>query len=66
MLAWILAHSADLLTIYGGLVAVCTAIVKFTPSTKDDTIVAKVIAILDYFSTAFKASDAEKLLTKKK
>lgn len=64
MLAWLLTHSADVLSIYGGLVAVCTTIVKFTPSTKDDTIVAKIINILDYFSTAFKASDAKKLLDK--
>lgn len=64
MLAWLIAHKEDLLAVYGGLVAVCTAIVKFTPSTKDDGIVAKVIAILDYFSTAFKASDAKKLLDK--
>ena len=64
MLAWLLAHGADILTIYGGLVAVCTTIVKFTPSTKDDTIVGTIINILDYFSTAFKASDAKKLLDK--
>ena len=64
MLAWLLAHASELLTIYGGIVAVCTTIVKFTPSTKDDSIVAKVISVLDYFSTAFKASDAKKLLDK--
>ena len=64
MLAWILAHGADVLSIYGGIVAVCTTIVKFTPSTKDDAILGKIISILDYFSTAFKASDAEKLLDK--
>lgn len=64
MLAWLLAHTSELLTIYGGIVAVCTTIVKFTPSTKDDSIVAKVISVLDYFSTAFKASDAKKLLDK--
>lgn len=64
MLAWLLAHASELLTIYGGIVAVCTTIVKFTPSTKDDSIVTKVISVLDYFSTAFKASDAKKLLDK--
>ena len=64
MLAWLLAHAADVLSIYGGLVAVCTTVVKFTPSTKDDTVVAKIISVLDYFSTAFKASDAKKLLDK--
>lgn len=64
MFAWILAHGADVLSIYGGIVAVCTTIVKFTPTTKDDAIVEKIINFLDYFSTAFKASDAEKLLDK--
>lgn len=64
MAAWLLMHGADILSIYGGIVAICTTIVKFTPSTKDDTIVAKIINILDYFSTAFKASDAKKLLDK--
>lgn len=64
MFAWILAHGADVLSIYGGIVAVCTTIVKFTPTTKDDAIVGKIINFLDYFSTAFKASDAEKLLDK--
>ena len=64
MLAWLLSHSADVLAIYGGIVAVCTTIVKFTPSTKDDAVVSKIISILDYFSTAFKASDAKKLLDK--
>lgn len=66
MLAWLLLHSPDILAIYGGIVAVCTTVVKFTPSVKDDEIVGKIINVLDYFSTAFKASDAEKLLTKKK
>lgn len=64
MLAWLLSHGADVLAIYGGIVAVCTTIVKFTPSTKDDAVVSKIISILDYFSTAFKASDAKKLLDK--
>lgn len=61
MIAWLLTHSKDILTIYGGVVAVCTTIVKFTPTTKDDVILNKIINILDYFSTAFKTSDAKKL-----
>lgn len=47
--------------IYGAVVALCTAIVKASPSTKDDVIWAKVLKVLDYFSTAFLKSDAEKL-----
>lgn len=61
MLSWILEHKEDLLAIYGAVVAICTIIVKLTPSTKDDTIWGKIINILDNFSTAFKASDAKKL-----
>ena len=61
MLELITTYWSDLLTIYGGLVAVCTTIVKLTPSTKDDSVVAKVIGILDFFSTAFTKSDAKKL-----
>ncbi len=61
MLDWIIEHWDDLLAIYGGLVAICTTIVKFTPSKKDDEIVNKVINFLDFFSTAFKKADAEKL-----
>lgn len=61
MLDWIIEHWDDVLTIYGGIVAICTTIVKFTPSTKDDEIVGKIINFIDFFSTAFKKSDAEKL-----
>ena len=61
MLDWIIEHWDDLLAIYGGIVAICTVVVKLTPSVKDDEILGKVIKILDTFSTAFKKSDAEKL-----
>ncbi len=61
MLDWITEHWDDVLAIYGGLVAICTTVVKFTPSTKDDEIIGKIINFLDFFSTAFKKSDAEKL-----
>ena len=61
MMAWILANWDNILAIYGGVVAVCTTIVKITPNTKDDAIVSKVIKVLDFFSTAFTKADAEKL-----
>lgn len=47
--------------IYGAVVALCTAIVKATPSTKDDTVWGNIVKVLDFFSTAFTKSDAEKL-----
>lgn len=58
---WILANWDNVLAVYGGVVAVCTTIVKMTPSVKDDAILAKVMKVLDFFSTAFLKADAEKL-----
>ncbi len=46
--------------IYGAVVALCTAIVKVTPSKKDDTVWGNIVKVLDFFSTAFTKSDAEK------
>lgn len=47
--------------IYGAVVALCTAIVKTTSTTKDDAIWEKVIKVLDFFSTAYRKIDAAKL-----
>ena len=47
MLNWILEHWVDLLAIYGAVVAICSTIIKLTPSTKDDDVWAKIIKILD-------------------
>jgi hypothetical protein len=58
---WILEHWADLLAIYGGLVAVATVIVKLTPSTKDNEILDKIIKFFDHFSTVFTKDDAAKI-----
>ena len=43
--------------VYGAAVAFCTAVVKATPSTKDDEIWGKIVKVLDFFSTAFTKSD---------
>lgn len=61
MMTWILANWDNILAVYGGIVAVCTTIVKMTPSVSDDAILGKVLRVLDFFSTAFLKSDAEKL-----
>ena len=58
---WVIEHLETILAIYGGLVAISTAIVKFTKTDKDDKILAKVVKFFDYFSTAFSREDAEKL-----
>ena len=54
-------HLDDCLAIYGGVVAVCTVIVKLTPNTKDNEVLDKIISFIDLFSTAFKKADKEKL-----
>lgn len=61
MIDWLLSHWVDILAIYGAVVAICSTIVKLTPSTKDDDIWAKILKILDRFSTVFTKEDAEKL-----
>jgi len=49
---YIVANGPALLAIWGGVVAVVTAIVKLTPTTKDDSVWAKILKVLDYFSIA--------------
>jgi hypothetical protein len=61
MLNWILEHWVDLLAIYGAVVAICSTIVKLTPSVKDDEIWAKILKILDKFSVCFTKEDIAKL-----
>lgn len=46
MIVWIQAHWKDILAIIGGVVTAASIIVKMTPSTKDDAILAKIIKIL--------------------
>lgn len=43
---WITAHWKDILAIIGGVVTVCSIIVKLTPTQKDDSVLAKIIKIL--------------------
>lgn len=61
VLNWASEHWDDVLAIYGGVVAICTVIVKLTPNTKDNAILDKIVSIIDLFSTAFKKADKEKL-----
>ena len=60
-LNWLWLNKEGIMAIYGAIVAICTVIVKWTPSEKDDGILAKIVALLDNFSTSFKKVDAEKL-----
>lgn len=61
MLNWILEHWVDLLAIYGAVVAICSTIVKITPTQKDDNVWAKILKILDKFSVCFTKEDIAKL-----
>lgn len=58
---WILEHLEEIFAGWGILVAVCTAIVKITPTQKDDCILAKVVKFADLFSVAFRKEDAQTL-----
>lgn len=46
---WITTHWKDVLAIIGGVVSVCSLIVKLTPTQKDDNILAKIIKLLAIF-----------------
>lgn len=61
IIAYVTTHWSDIFSVYGAVVAACTAIVKLTPSNKDDTIWGNIIKVLDFFSTAFTDSDKRKL-----
>lgn len=68
-MTWLLEHWETIFAIWGMLVAFCTAIVKLTPTQKDDNILAKIVKWADVFSVVFTKQDAEtiaKALEKKK
>lgn len=50
MLDYITTHGETILAWIGAIVSCASIIVKLTPTTKDDTILEKVINFLDYFS----------------
>ena len=47
---WINAHWNDVLAIIAAVIGLATAIVKITPTQKDDNVLAKVIKVLSVFS----------------
>lgn len=58
-MSWLVDNWETIFAIWGMLVAFCTAIVKLTPTQKDDTFMAKVIKWADVFSVVFTKQDAE-------
>jgi len=54
---WIVANWPYILSGIFGLIVVASIIVKLTPTTKDDSILGKIIAFIDHFSIAKTAND---------
>jgi len=54
---WIVTNWAYILSAFFGVVVVASIIVKLTPTTKDDSILGKIIAFIDHFSLAKTAND---------
>lgn len=59
ILDWLIANWEHLAAGFGMLVAFCTAVVKLTPTQKDDDILAKIIKWADVFSIVFTKKDAQ-------
>lgn len=59
MFDWLVENWETIFAIWGMLVAVCTAIVKLTPTQKDDNVLAKIVKWADVFSVVFTKKDAE-------
>lgn len=49
-LEWLKANAANIAAVWGALVALCTVVVKLTPTSKDDNILAWVVKVADWFS----------------
>ena len=58
-MTWLIEHWEHIAAAFGVLVAACSAIVKLTPTTKDDKILAWVVKWADVFSIVFTKKDAE-------
>lgn len=50
IIEWIVENWTNILAGFGGLVLVASIVVGVTPSTKDDSIMRKVIDIIDHIS----------------
>jgi|GEM_PF-1651405 len=57
VISWIAANIGNICTVACGVILVASVIVKLTPSTRDNEILGKVIAILDKVSIAKTADD---------
>ena len=58
-MTWLIERWETIFATWGVLVAFCTAIVKLTPTQKDDNFLAKVVKWADVFSVVFTKEDAQ-------
>lgn len=65
MLSWILVHLQDICTIFAAVVGCATTVVKVTGNTKANSVMDKVVKVLDYVSLAQTGNNKD-ILTKKK
>lgn len=61
MLDYIMTHGETILAWIGGIVSCASIIVKLTPTTKDDSVMEKIVNVLDYFSVFNTKKNQEKL-----
>ena len=61
MINWIIENYDNILAWIGGIVSCASIIVKLTPTTKDDSILDKIIKILDNFSIVNTKANQAKL-----
>lgn len=61
MIETILNNVDSVFTVIGYVVSAATIIVKLTPTTKDDTVLEKIINFIDYFSVVNTKKNQEKL-----
>ena len=69
MIDWIVENWENIFKYIGYAVTACTAIVKFTPTTKDDGIANKIVKIADWASvinTPENKAKLESIVKKKK
>lgn len=61
MLEWIVEHWESIFSWIGLAVTTCTGVVKLTPTTKDDSVIGKVVKVADWLSVVNTAANKEKL-----
>ena len=59
MMQWLVDNWETIFAVWGMLVTFCTAVVKLTPTQKDDNFLAKVVKWADVFSVVFTKEDAQ-------